>query len=151
MLRSAGVADRVPKRSPVLSFPCLSANRRPAYHGGMFEMTAEDRAAVERICRECGVRRLDLFGSATSDAFDPERSDLDFLVEFGSLPPGRRFDAYFDLFMALEQLFERPVDLVTTGNLENPFFLRAVQQTRWPVFATRVAAVAEDMPCRPTR
>lgn len=101
----------------------------------MFTMTDEERAAVERLCRELGVKRLDLFGSATSDEFDPERSDLDFLVEFGPLPPGTRFDAFFELSESLETIFERKVDLVTAGGLKNRFFREAVQSSRRPLYA----------------
>ncbi len=101
----------------------------------MFTMTDEDRAAVERLCRELGVKRLDLFGSATSEAFDPERSDLDFLVEFGPLPPGRRFDAFFDLRESLESLFEKKVDLVTATGIQNRFFRQGVESTRRSLYA----------------
>jgi predicted nucleotidyltransferase len=34
------------------------------------------------LCKVFGISRLELFGSAATDAFDPERSDLDFLVEY---------------------------------------------------------------------
>jgi hypothetical protein len=45
------------------------------------------------LCRQYGVSRLDLFGSATGSAWDPDRSDFDFIVEFESYGPGiaRRF------------------------------------------------------------
>jgi predicted nucleotidyltransferase len=32
---------------------------------------------VRALCRRYGVRRLELFGSATTGAFDPQRSDVD--------------------------------------------------------------------------
>ena len=34
--------------------------------------------AIRTLCREYGVRGLELFGSAATDAFDPERSDVEF-------------------------------------------------------------------------
>ncbi len=40
-----------------------------------------DRAALETFCREHGIRRLALFGSALGGNFGPE-SDIDLLVEF---------------------------------------------------------------------
>ena len=43
----------------------------------------EERAdELKRLCLHYGVRRLDLFGSAATGPYDPEESDLDFLVEF---------------------------------------------------------------------
>jgi predicted nucleotidyltransferase len=39
-------------------------------------------AALADICRRYGVARLEVFGSAARDDFDPARSDADFLVTF---------------------------------------------------------------------
>jgi predicted nucleotidyltransferase len=67
------------------------------------------------------VSRLRVFGSATSDRFDPERSDIDFLVGFspGSEDP---FDDYFGLKEDLERILGRDVDLVMENAVQNPFF-----------------------------
>ena len=43
--------------------------------------------ALRALCLRYRVRRLDLFGSAVTDRFDPLRSDVDMLVEFVDLPP----------------------------------------------------------------
>jgi predicted nucleotidyltransferase len=45
------------------------------------------REEIQDLCRRYQVRRLELFGSAVSDRFDPETSDRDFLVEFERVPP----------------------------------------------------------------
>jgi uncharacterized protein len=66
------------------------------------------------------------FGSAVRDDFDPERSDLDFLVDLGDLPPARYADAYFALKAGLESLFGRRVDLITDSSLTNPYFREQV-------------------------
>jgi uncharacterized protein len=93
----------------------------------------DDPALVE-LCRRHRVRRLDLFGSAASDHFDPARSDLDFLVEFEPLEPGTYFDAYFGLREGLEALYGREVDLVTPKSLKNPYFRKRVMAERRPLF-----------------
>ena len=49
---------------------------------------AEHRAELIQLCRQFHVRQLELFGSALGNAYDPERSDLDFLVEFEAMPDG---------------------------------------------------------------
>src|SRR5205809_1049838 len=51
----------------------------------MLAIVEEQRAAIAEICRHFGVGKLELFGSAATGAFDANRSDLDFIVEF---PPG---------------------------------------------------------------
>ena len=89
---------------------------------------------IPDLCRRYGVARIELFGSATTDAFDPERSDLDFLVEFDANPAGL-FDRYFGLKESLEALYGRPVDLVTVASLRNPYFIDAVNKTRRLVYA----------------
>lgn len=73
--------------------------------------------AVAELCRRYGVRRLDAFGSAVGgNGFDPARSDVDLLVEFG----GDLDDvaAYLDFKEALEALLGRPVDLVERQAVE---------------------------------
>jgi hypothetical protein len=76
-----------------------------------------------------------LFGSAVSGRFRPDGSDLDFLVEFGAVQPGQHFDAYFGLREALEQLFQRPVDLVMVSAIRNPYFLESANRTRRVLYA----------------
>ena len=106
-------------------------------------MNAVDRYRdqIAALCRRFGVRRLDLFGSATTDAFDPARSDLDFLMEFDS-DPSRLFDRYFGLKESLEALYGRTVDLVTAESLQNPYFIEAVNSSRQPVYASEDAQAA---------
>ena len=63
------------------------------------------------LCRQYGVIKLDLFGSATGPHWDQERSDFDFIVAFEDYRPGiaTRLIGFSD---ALAALLERPVDLV---------------------------------------
>lgn len=93
------------------------------------------RGQIADICRRRRVRRLDIFGSAASGGFDAETSDLDFLVEFHPLGPGERADAYFGVLEDLHELFQRPVDLAMVRAISNPYFLRAVEQTRQVLYA----------------
>lgn len=86
------------------------------------------------LCRRHKVRRLDLFGSAANDSFDPSRSDLDFLVEFEPLEPRAYARAYFGLRRDLIALFDREVDLVTAPSLKNPYFREQVMAERRLLF-----------------
>jgi predicted nucleotidyltransferase len=60
-----------------------------------------------------GVRTLSLFGSCARGDQTPE-SDLDFVVEFEQ----KSFDAYMDLKFFLEDLFDKPVDLVLSDGIK---------------------------------
>jgi hypothetical protein len=71
-----------------------------------------------------------LFGSAATNRFDPERSDIDLLVEFEPMPPGAYATAYFGLREALEAAFGRGVDLVTEAALANPYLVRSIAEQK---------------------
>lgn len=101
----------------------------------MIELIKRHRQALEALCRQYRVRRLELFGSAASDTFDEEMSDLDFLVEFLPMQEGQYADTYFDLLFALQTLFGRPVDLVMPEAVKNPYFLQAINQHREVLYA----------------
>ena len=97
--------------------------------------TIEERAdELKRLCLAYGVRRLDLFGSASTGLYDPDESDLDFLVEFGPEALEAYADAYFGLLDALGRLFGRPVDLIVESAIKNPYFLESVEQTRTRIY-----------------
>ena len=101
----------------------------------MLALVEQNLDAIRALCREYGVLRLELFGSAATGAFDPERSDLDFLVEFEPAPPGGYADAFFGLKESLEQLFGRPVDLVAAAAIRNPYFRESVEGAKVPLYA----------------
>ena len=95
----------------------------------------EIEAAILALCKQYHVKHLELFGSAVSGAFDATSSDVDFLVEFMPLAPGQRADAYFGLLEGFESVLQRPVDLVSTTAVRNPYFLQAIQSTRTTLYA----------------
>ncbi|MGA7669692.1 MAG: nucleotidyltransferase domain-containing protein [Nitrolancea sp.] len=90
---------------------------------------------LAQLCRKFQIRRLELFGSASRDDFDPHSSDLDFLVEFEDMPPADFSDAYFGMLASLEELFGRNVDLVSTAAVRNPYFLEAIEHSRSILYA----------------
>ena len=64
------------------------------------------------LCKNRGVRRLALFGSAATGSFDRSSSDLDLIVEFNPMSPVQHADNYFGLMEDLQKLFDVPVDLI---------------------------------------
>lgn len=82
---------------------------------------------VANLCRRYGVRRLDVFGSAAvQETFDPNRSDVDLLVEFEPHTGMGPADQYFGLLEELQGLFQREIDLVSVRGLRNPYFIESV-------------------------
>ena len=100
----------------------------------MIDDTARHRDELRALCRRFYVRRLDLFGSAARDDFDPDCSDIDFLVEFDrEHSEALSFTTYFGLKETLEALFGRPVDLVEPGAVRNPYLKASIDGSPEPV------------------
>ena len=103
----------------------------------MIEAIEHNLDAIGALCREYGVRRLDLFGSAATGAFDEATSDLDFVAAFADTRSPGYADRYLTFAEALEALFGRKVDLVTERSIRNPSFRRTVEATRQTVYDGR--------------
>lgn len=101
----------------------------------MLKALDSEREAIAALCRRFGVRSLAVFGSAVTDDFDPDRSDVDFVVEFARGPDDSPFDAYFGLKEALEDLLGRPVDLVMPSAVRNPYIIDSITRTQRSLYA----------------
>ena len=100
----------------------------------MHPLIAQHLPAITAICQRYQIRRLDVFGSASSgDDFDLARSDADFLVEF---VPGARtgLDEFFGAKAELERLLGRTVDLVEPSAVRNPFVKQRMNRHRELVY-----------------
>jgi len=103
-------------------------------NGSMLTMSTTDRSAIVRVCERHGVARLSIFGSALTDDFDPEHSDIDLLVEYRPNAE-RTFQALFALRGDLEQILGHPVDLIDTCNIRNPYFAASALKTARELYA----------------
>ena len=101
----------------------------------MIDEIAQHRRELQVLCRRFHVRRLDLFGSAARGDFDPNHSDIDFLVEFDwQHPAALSLSTYLGLKDALENLLGRSVDLVEPSALRNPYLKASIDASREPIF-----------------
>ncbi len=91
-------------------------------------------AEISSLCAKRNVRRLALFGSAVSEGFDPDSSDIDFIVEFEPMEPVVYAESYFGLLEDLERLFGTGIDLVEYGPIKNPYFKKEVDETRIVIY-----------------
>ncbi len=96
----------------------------------------QHRDEIISLCKEFGVERLFLFGSATTTNFNPAESDVDFLVLY---PAGYEYGPFgsrhFELKNRLEAILNRQVDLVMGRNLRNPVFIHSLQATQQLLYA----------------
>jgi len=76
--------------------------------------------AIAGFCRQYHIRKLSLFGSVLRDDFDPERSDVDVLVEFEAGVDQSLF-VFVGMHDDLAKLFGRPVHVLTPGCLSKYF------------------------------
>ena len=100
----------------------------------MIDLISSNLQSISTLCQIYGVAKLEVFGSAATGRFDPERSDIDLIVTFADESPGlaRRF---VDLAESLEALFGRRIDLVIDKPFKNPYFRSSVNRSRTTIYA----------------
>jgi predicted nucleotidyltransferase len=94
-----------------------------------------DREALSQLCRERGIARLELFGSALRDDFRND-SDVDLLA---TLRPDAAVTllGWAELQEQLSKLFGRRVDLVSRWAIErsqNEYRRHAILSTAVPIY-----------------
>ena len=99
------------------------------------DLLSRNRESLRELCHAQNVRELEIFGSATTADFNPERSALDFLVEFQDPDRPGIADRFLGLAEGLERILQRNVDLVTRRSLKNPVFIGAVNRSKQVVYA----------------
>lgn len=106
------------------------------------------KAELHALHREYDVERLELFGSAATEAFDAATSKLDFIVAFADKSPCCA-DRYLVFAETLEVLFGRAVDLVTEHSISNSYFRQSIGAIRQIVCGRRreqpTAPVKQDV------
>ncbi len=95
-----------------------------------------DLDAVREFCRQRGIARLELFGSALGDTLT-EESDVDLLA---TLRPGLKCGLFewVSLQEGLAGLFGRPVDLISRRAVErsrNEYRKKAILSQASPIYA----------------
>jgi predicted nucleotidyltransferase len=84
---------------------------------------------IRKLCRENKVRSLYVFGSVLTDRFT-EKSDIDLLVDIDSNDPFDYADNYFNLKFALQELFKRPIDLLESKAMKNPYIKENIDRSK---------------------
>ena len=100
----------------------------------MSPLIEDNLEEIGRLCRLHGVHKLEVFGSILRQDFDPQRSDVDVLVEFQP-QVANSFSNFLDLKEALESLFGRRVDLVEIRAIRNRRLRHYIEQSKSPVYA----------------
>jgi len=89
---------------------------------------------LRSICSSLNVKKLYVFGSATTDKFT-DNSDIDLLISFSeSLSVKQYTNNYFDFYYQLKELFHRKIDIITEKNLSNPFLIESINETKTLIY-----------------
>ena len=89
---------------------------------------------IYALCRKYGVKTLCVFGSILTSRFN-ENSDVDFSATFypedDPLIAGENF---LNLYIDLEDLMGRRIDLVNEANLRNKYFIEELEETKQLIY-----------------
>jgi len=89
---------------------------------------------LRRACQAYQVKELYAFGSVVSGQLTAT-SDLDFLVQFDRNGVDGAFGQFMGFKQRLEDLYGRPVDLLTQKRFRNPYFQQEIDQSKTLIYA----------------
>ena len=116
----------------------------------MIPLIADHNHELAELCRRHHVKRLEVFGSAAVGDFNPQTSDIDFLVDFGDATPKPWYGNHIDLKEDLRtSSIEKSTSLTTppskTHTSENPS-TRPGSRLRGVTMKTFVGASTDNLP-----
>lgn len=88
---------------------------------------------INALCANHKVRSLYAFGSVLTSNFNTN-SDIDLVVDFKDIDVNDYADNYFDFKFSLQDLLNRPIDLLEEQAIKNPYFKQVVNQTKELVY-----------------
>ncbi len=88
----------------------------------------------KQICQNHNVKYLYIFGSSLTEQFDPEKSDIDMIVEIDDADPIGRGEKLISIWDNFEKFFKRKVDLLTEPSIKNPYLKKSINSTKVLVY-----------------
>lgn len=88
---------------------------------------------IVRLCQMHKVKSLYAFGSVLTENFNSE-SDIDLIVDFEKIDIEDYADNYFDFKFSLQDILDRPVDLLEAKAIRNPYLLDSLNKQRKLVY-----------------
>ena len=100
---------------------------------GMYLDSYQDVLSI--LCRQYKVKTLYAFGSVLSERFGNE-SDVDLIVAFNEIPVEEYADNYFDFKFSLQDIFNRPIDLLEEQAIKNPYFQKNINRSKQMIYGS---------------
>jgi len=91
------------------------------------------RNALAKLCVQNKVKSLYAFGSVLTNRFDND-SDIDLVVDIDSVNPLEYADCYFNLKFALQDLFDRPIDLLENKAIRNNYLRQEIDNSKQLIY-----------------
>lgn len=89
---------------------------------------------ISSLCKQYKVKNLFVFGSILTPRFNDD-SDIDFSATFyPEKDPLTAGENFMNLYMALEQLVGRKIDLVDEDFIKNQYFKEELEQTKQLIY-----------------
>jgi predicted nucleotidyltransferase len=101
----------------------------------MVDLITDNLTAISALCEKHGVRKLEVFGSATDPSrFDPETSDIDFVIDFVDYGP-LIADRFFGFVEDIEALLGCSVDFIFGDKpIKNPYLRASVNRSKVTIY-----------------
>jgi len=94
------------------------------------------RNVLTQLCLQNKVKSLYAFGSVLTNRFNSD-SDIDMIVDIDSKNPLEYADCYFNLKFSLQDLFNRPVDLLEDKAIRNNYLRQEIDNSKQLIYAER--------------
>ena len=88
---------------------------------------------INALCANHKVKSLYAFGSVLTPNFNTN-SDIDLIVDFKEIDVKDYADNYFDFKFSLQDIFNRPVDLLEEQAIKNPYFKEGLNKKKVLVY-----------------
>ena len=89
---------------------------------------------LRQLCIKNKVKSLYVFGSVLTSRFSND-SDIDMIVDIDTSDPLEYADYYFDLKFALQDLLNRPIDLLENKAIRNNYLHQEINNTKQLIYA----------------
>jgi predicted nucleotidyltransferase len=100
----------------------------------MHPIINENIDSLNEICRSFNVKRLYVFGSASTGTFNEDESDIDLIVELEQMEPVLKGETLINLWDKFEELFCRRVDLLSGTKVRNPYLQEGIDATKHMIY-----------------
>ncbi len=82
------------------------------------------------LCKSHNVKNLYAFGSAVTENFNEDSSDIDLLIEIDNDDPIERGENLMNIWDKFEDFFQKKVDLLTNSSIKNPILRKNIDATK---------------------